>query len=187
MNINRATIGALGTTGVLLAASLTMLALVSALVTFDGWPSGVGAGSVRGVAVQSAPSEPRLVRAVRGSAASARARARAHRAGGRAGGSTFAASGGGGSLRAAAGGLPAVTPPVPQVPATPPGEGGGSGPTRVIRTNGGRSKPPADDKGPVGHVTCTATTAVSGAAPGAGGTLGTACKIAPSLVQVTSS
>src|SRR4051812_48190391 len=38
MIANRVTLSALGTTGVLLAASLTMLALVSALVTFNAWP-----------------------------------------------------------------------------------------------------------------------------------------------------
>lgn len=40
MKATRAYIASLGTTGVLLAASVLMLAVVSTLVAFDGWPSG---------------------------------------------------------------------------------------------------------------------------------------------------
>src|SRR2546423_15000708 len=56
MKRHRVTISALGTTGVLLAASLTMLALVSALVTFDAWPQRAGGESPSDVAVQGAPA-----------------------------------------------------------------------------------------------------------------------------------
>src|SRR5215210_6581156 len=64
MNVNRVTLSAFGTTGVLLAASMTMLALVSALVTFDAWPTRSGGAFAEDVAVQRAP-EARVVRAVR--------------------------------------------------------------------------------------------------------------------------
>lgn len=40
MKATRAYIASLGTTGVLLAASILMLTIVSTLVAFDGWPSG---------------------------------------------------------------------------------------------------------------------------------------------------
>src|SRR2546423_10277821 len=77
MKRHRVTISALGTTGVLLAASLTMLALVSALVTFDAWPQRAGGESPSDIAVQGAPGA-RLVRAIQPSpAARAAARARA--------------------------------------------------------------------------------------------------------------
>lgn len=177
MNINRATIGALGTTGVLLAASLTMLALVSALVTFNGWPRGVGASSVKGVPVQAAPS-PRLVRAVKSSPSSAVRHARARRALASAGGP--AAGGGRGALRAAQGTSRPVSGPLPQVPTRPPGEGAGSGPTHFTRPGGGRQGVPGQTNGPVGQAACTATQAVSGAAPATGPAVGRACKIAPS-------
>src|SRR2546423_14967503 len=45
MNTHRVTLRAFGTTGVLVAASLAMLATVSALVAFDGWPRGYGSGT----------------------------------------------------------------------------------------------------------------------------------------------
>src|SRR5438067_13287326 len=64
MNVNRVTLRALGTTGVLLAASLTMLAMVSALVTFDAWPTRSGQASASQIQVQPAPAAP-VVRAVR--------------------------------------------------------------------------------------------------------------------------
>ncbi|MEA2375312.1 MAG: hypothetical protein QOD53_1775 [Thermoleophilaceae bacterium] len=182
MNINRATISALGTTGVLLAASLTMLALVSALVTFDGWPRGVGASSVKGVPVQTAPP-PRLVRAVKNSPAGGASRAQARRSGTAAGGSAGPA----GSRLAVrgAGGGSNVTAPQPQVPVQPPGEGDGGGPTRFIRTGGGRqNNSPGQGKGPVGQAACTAGQAVAGAAPATGAAVGSACKIVPSAVTL---
>lgn len=40
MKATRAYIASLGTTGVLLAASILMLTVVSTIVAFDGWPSG---------------------------------------------------------------------------------------------------------------------------------------------------
>src|SRR5207248_2379403 len=64
MNVNRVTLRALGTTGVLLAASLTMLAMVSALVTFDAWPTRSGRASASQIQVEPAPAAP-VVRAVR--------------------------------------------------------------------------------------------------------------------------
>src|SRR5207237_2160910 len=88
---NRVTLSAFGTTGVLLAASLTMLALVSALVTFDAWPTRGGSAIASTVAVEPAPAA-RLVRAVR-HAVPVGARASAARGAGAAG--TLAARGGG--------------------------------------------------------------------------------------------
>jgi hypothetical protein len=64
MNTHRVTLTAFGTTGVLLAASLTMLAIVSALVTFDAWPTRNRDASPAEIAIQN-PRAARVVRAVR--------------------------------------------------------------------------------------------------------------------------
>jgi hypothetical protein len=176
MNVNRVTISALGTTGVLLAASLTMLALVSALVTFDGWPRGVGASSVGSVPVEPMHS-PRLVRAVR------HAPGTAGRGAPRRSAATALAAGRVGAGRTGArraGGAPVLpTNLAPRVPRRPPGEGDPS-PTHYVVNPGGRKSPnPGPGKGPVGQAACTASQAVSGVNAAAGGTVGTACKVAP--------
>jgi len=134
MKVNRVTLSAFGTTGVLLAASLTMLAIVSALVTFDAWPTRAGSASASDVAIQRAPAV-RVVRAVRRSAAATVAAAAA-RSGANAGGSALAgASGGAGGGTGAAsrgagtyGGTPVSSGPAPVVPPSPPGEDPGPGP-----------------------------------------------------------
>src|SRR4051794_24492071 len=64
MNTHRVTLTAFGTTGVLLAASLTMLALVSALVTFHAWPTRDRGATPAEIAVEN-PHSARVVRAVR--------------------------------------------------------------------------------------------------------------------------
>jgi hypothetical protein len=69
MNTNRVTLTAFGTSGVLLAASLTMLAIVGALVTFDAWPTRNRAASPAEIAVQN-PHAARVVRSVRRASAS---------------------------------------------------------------------------------------------------------------------
>lgn len=133
----RVTLSAFGTSGVLLAASLTMLAMVSALVTFDAWPTRGGSALAGTVAVEPAPAA-RLVRAVRHAVPVGGARALAARRAG----TTLAAGGGAGATGAAAGGVAltsvaasqtgsgtlhtavyAPAGPAPGVPSSPPGEG----------------------------------------------------------------
>src|SRR4051812_5543524 len=59
MKATRAYIASLGTTGVLLAASILMLTVVSTLVAFDGWPSGTLTGRVDKLTINtSAPAIP---------------------------------------------------------------------------------------------------------------------------------
>src|SRR5919199_622966 len=103
MKRNRVTLSAFGTTGVLLAASLTMLAVVGALVTFDAWPTRSGGAIASEVAVHRAPAA-RLVRAVRHAAPGAAATATG--SGGVAGatGGAAGAGSGAGSLALAGGG-----------------------------------------------------------------------------------
>src|SRR5438105_15204120 len=169
MNVNRVTLRALGTTGVLLAASLTMLALVSALVTFDAWPTRSGQASASQVQVQPAPAAP-VVRAVRhtGTPTSAVAARRSGspgvggRGGLRFGGGAVAQRGvGAGSAgTGGTGGSSHFTPaPSPSVPSSPPGEGGGGGPPQ------GPKQTPQPTL--LHSVTCNATSTVSGAAGGA--------------------
>src|SRR3954451_6524171 len=47
MKATKAYIASFGTTGVLLAASILMLAVVSAVVAFDRWPGGTGSTRVQ--------------------------------------------------------------------------------------------------------------------------------------------
>lgn len=134
MNTYRVTLRAFGTTGVLVAASLAMLATVSALVAFDGWPHGYGSSSIDSVPVTGATSASALVvrharpagsalTAARGAAPAGFVKVAGPVPGGATGG--FAAGfvktigpGGGGSL----GQLPYYPGPYPQVPYCPPGE-----------------------------------------------------------------
>ena len=176
MNVNRVTLSAFGTTGVLLAASLTMLAMVSALVTFDAWPSRTGGASADDVAIQSAP-HARAVRAVRHDVADATASRRERAAAGSAIGSARflgdtrdrGPSGSGGPD-----GPRVPTAPTPYVPPTPPGEGDPA-PGRPVRPRTDRGP----DTDPVTGITCGAGQAVAGVSGGAGAALGTACKAVP--------
>jgi hypothetical protein len=181
MIANRVTLSALGTTGVLLAASLTMLALVSALVTFDAWPRRDVGPSPSEVAVQRAGS-PKLVRAIRrGPAARAAARARAARA--------VAAAGrleSGGAAAAGAGPAPRfAAAPTPRVPGNPPGTGPGGPLVSVGGPGRGPDHPIDGPPSPVHAVACGAGAAVSGVYPAAGSAVGTACKAAPPLQRST--
>ncbi len=56
MRATKAYIASLGTTGVLLAASVLMLALVSAVVAFDEWPDGNAATPVKTLVLAPRPS-----------------------------------------------------------------------------------------------------------------------------------
>src|SRR5438552_1020574 len=166
MNVNRVTLRALGTTGVLLAASLTMLALVSALVTFDAWPTRSGQASASQIQVQPAPAAP-VVRAVRhtGTPTSLAAvrRSGSPGVGGRGGlrfGGGAVAQSGGGAPGGPGGSAPSAhfTPaPSPSVPSSPPGEGGGGPPQGPKQT----PQPTL-----LHSVACNATSTASGAAGG---------------------
>jgi hypothetical protein len=179
MNVNRVTLSAFGTTGVLLAASLTMLAMVSALVTFDAWPSRDGGASADGIAIEQAPSaQPvRAVRHGRVSKATTSHRGRGGSAGARAG-----ARLGGGSRdpRGAAPRDPSSprvpSGPIPFVPATPPGEGDPAPGSPVHNKD---HPEPSPSQNPVRQITCGAGGAVAGVNGGAGSAVGTACKTVP--------
>src|SRR3954453_9090937 len=77
MRARVAYISSLGTTAILVAAALLMLAVVGAIIAFRGWP-----GAAKGAGVQSVPLTPPLTRAsatlvvARGHHASAVGRAR---------------------------------------------------------------------------------------------------------------
>jgi hypothetical protein len=118
---NRATLTAVGTTGVLLAASLAMLAIVSALVTFDAWPTRDRAASPSEISVEH-PRAARVVRAVRRASATT-------------GAAVAGADGAADGLRAAGG------------PAGNPGDGSGGG-TASNPTSDGRDPSPSPHVGP---------------------------------------
>jgi hypothetical protein len=135
MNTHRVTLTAFGTTGVLLAASLTMLAIVSALVTFDAWPTRDRTATAAQIAVEN-PHAARVVRAVRRAGATTGAGA-GLTGGGAAGGGPGAGipggnpPGGGNPGNPTTGRRPDDPSPSPHVGASPPGEdpnpGGGPG------------------------------------------------------------
>ncbi|MFL5781006.1 MAG: hypothetical protein ACJ760_06830 [Thermoleophilaceae bacterium] len=136
MNTHRVTLTAFGTTGVLLAASLTMLALVSALVTFNAWPTRDRGATPAEIAVES-PHAARVVRAVRRSSTTA-------------GGLASSAGGAGSADGGPAARLPGVNPGGDGGggPGTPGGNTGGSGdpsPPPRVGTN-----PPGEDPNPGG-------------------------------------
>ena len=61
MRATKAYIASLGTTGVLLGASILMLAVVSAVVAFNRWPSGTVSTRVQTLTLED-PAAPPLVR-----------------------------------------------------------------------------------------------------------------------------
>ena len=63
MQARAAYIRSIGTTGILVAAALLMLATVGALVAYDGWPDRTGGDSVTSVPVQT-PADVRAARSV---------------------------------------------------------------------------------------------------------------------------
>ena len=169
MNVNRVTLRALGTTGVLLAASLTMLAMVSALVTFDAWPTRSGRASASQIQVEPAPAAP-VVRAVRQprtpTSALAARRSGSPGVGGRGGlrfgGGAVAQSGGGaapGGTGGNGGSSHFTPPPSPTATRTSSGETAGGGPPE------GPKQTPQPTL--LHSVACNATSTVSGTAGGA--------------------
>lgn len=60
MRATKAYIASLGTTGVLLGASILMLAVVSAVVAFDGWPSGTVSTRVQTLVLADTPAPIRV-------------------------------------------------------------------------------------------------------------------------------
>ena len=169
MNTNRrATLTAFGTTGVLLAASLTMLAIVSALVTFDAWPTRTPGAAAGQVAIERAPAA-RVIRSVRrASAITGRRAGSAGTTGDRGGGLASAGrpsspggggggGGGGGNPGNSSNNPPPVGPPPPTVGSQPPGEDPTAGPPGGPTTS--NSALPS-----VHEVTCTATATVNGVA-----------------------
>src|SRR3954451_2803835 len=60
MRATKAYIASLGTTGVLLAASLLMLAVVSAVVAFDRWPDGQVSSRVQTLVLKERPASIRV-------------------------------------------------------------------------------------------------------------------------------
>ncbi|MEA2388470.1 MAG: hypothetical protein QOG41_1243 [Thermoleophilaceae bacterium] len=176
MNVNRVTLSAFGTTGVLLAASLTMLAIVSALVTFDAWPTREGAATADGIAIERAPTAHQVRAVRRAGAASGKS---SHR--GRDGSAAALAVSRLGGGAAGPGGPPATDPgspavpagPTPYVPSAPPGEGD---PTTGYPVS--KKDDPTTTPRPIHEITCGAGQTVGDVNGGAGAALGSACKTA---------
>ena len=125
MRATKAYIASLGTTGVLLAASLLMLAVVSAVVAFDRWPGGQVSTPLRTLVLSDQPAAIRV--SSKSTAPSTRSVVRA--TGRRAATRTPQAGGGGGVAGERVGGdertptadapsrtAPALVPQVPQQP-----------------------------------------------------------------------
>src|SRR4051812_50174105 len=110
MRLSRAYFTSLSTTAILVAGSLLLLAVTSAIVTFDGWPGDAGNASVDRVTVNAPAVAAEPVAATTGAASRAAARAA-----GVAGG-----LGGGGGARGAPPGPRAPPPPAPPPPPPPP-------------------------------------------------------------------
>jgi hypothetical protein len=72
MKATKAYIASLGTTGVLLGASLLMLAIVSAVVAFDRWPNGDVSTRVQTLVLTDQPTPIRVSASAVASSASAR-------------------------------------------------------------------------------------------------------------------
>jgi hypothetical protein len=175
VNGHTALIRSFGTTGVLLALSLVLLAIVSAIVAFDRWPEGTGASAVERVAVE--PVETQRVDSV---VVRSRSRASVVRGAGlRSSGAFASASRSGGALP---GGreiptLASTGPPPPRVPFRPPGERDRPGGRALQNTNTGGGPPiPDEEPPPIQAAACGARDAVSAASPDAGQALSGACQ-----------
>jgi hypothetical protein len=170
MNAHRVTLRAFGTTGVLVAASLAMLATVSALVAFDGWPNGYGSSSVDSVSVTGTAQPSALVvrpaTAQRGALTATATAPRGTPAPAgfvKTAGPAPAAAGFAtgfvktiGPVGPGSGGSGSFGGPLPQVPIGPPGECGAACQT-----------PPSTQPGtiipePVQHTACSAASSVCG-------------------------
>lgn len=163
MNGHTATIRSLGITGVLLVLALVLLAIVSAIFTFDRWPTRGGASTVERVAVDRPDARrvdtvlvtiERSASVVRGAFAATVSE------------DAFATAPGTGDVilvgdrepagRSDGGGF---GPPPPSVPLIPPGEGGGG--TRFAGTNnGGGSQPGTPEADVIRQATCDARDAL---------------------------
>lgn len=166
MNSHRATLRAFGTTGVLVAASLAMLATVSALVAFDGWPRGYGTGSVDSVSVNGGSlSESQGLRATvhRASAAQTAARGAAPAGFVKSPVGAFSAGSAAGLVKTVGPlggpGTPGYLGPRVIVPYPPPGESGG--PTTKPCTSGCTQQSPGPLQSVQGRA-CGAAGAVCG-------------------------
>jgi hypothetical protein len=150
VNGHTAIIRSFGITGVLLLLALVLLAIVSAIVAFDGWPQSGGASTVERVAVDrpgarrvetvlvsSRRSAPVVqgVFAARSASASATASV--------AGGAFLVAGREPGGLSAGGG----FGPPPPPVPLAAPGEGGGA--PRLVSSGNGAQPQPGDQTQPI--------------------------------------
>jgi hypothetical protein len=124
MKATKAYIASLGTTGVLLAAAILMLAVVSAVVAFDRWPGATAASPIQTLTLTEQPAPIRIGTHSNAPSATAPGRAAAGAAALRAlpGGPAVAGerfSGGGrGTGAPGAPGTPAA-PGIPQLPKTP--------------------------------------------------------------------
>src|SRR3954463_1749502 len=126
MKATKAYIASLGTTGVLLAASILMLAVVSAVVAFDRWPGGSvqspaqtlilsdKAPASRVTPTSTAPSLPRAVTRAAAPRGAAAPRAVPNNVGG---GRRFTGARPGGGAPAAT--TPATPPVLPKAPSVP--------------------------------------------------------------------
>lgn len=175
MNGHTALIRSFGTTGVLLALSLVLLAIVSAIVAFDRWPVGTGTSAVERVAVERIDAEQVDTVVVRSQRRSPVVRGvvlvRTP------GGSTSAAGSGGALPAGRDGSTLAGGPPPPRVPFRPPGEDfTGGGPRQAATGGGDPSTAQPDQTGPVQAAACGARDAIGAAAPDAGQALSGACQ-----------
>src|SRR3954453_19399572 len=69
MKATKAYIASLGTTGVLLAAALLMLGVVSAIVAFDRWPDGHVSSRVKTLVLNERPASIRVTSRAAGASA----------------------------------------------------------------------------------------------------------------------
>jgi hypothetical protein len=174
VNGHTAIIRSFGITGVLLLLALVLLAIVSAIVAFDGWPQSGGASTVERVAVDRPgarrvetvlTSSRRPAPVVRGVvvARPVSASATASVADG-----AFLVAGREPGVQADGGGF---GPPSPSVPFAPPGEGGGT--TRFV--NSGTTTQPQPSPGHAGPILSRATCEASRALGDAGVPIDPAC------------
>lgn len=189
MNTYRVTLKAFGTSGVLLAASVAMLATVSAFVAFDGWPRGYGSGSVDSISVTGNAGSSALV--VSGAAKPMGAGITGARAAAPAG---FVKAAGPTAPGAATGGFAAgfvktvpgsrfsfgptqfAPGPSPWVPTSPYGEGGPG-------TRSGPSSDPNPIPRPVRDAVCGAGSSVCGVTQ-VGSSLGQSAPVSPPPAEV---
>jgi len=117
MKATKAYIASLGTTGVLLGASILMLAVVSAVVAFDRWPTGNVSTRVQTLVLSDKPAPIRVSASAAGSAGNA-AVIRAT-TGGAGAPRALRNDGGGVAGQKIAGGRPAPAAPAIPLPAVP--------------------------------------------------------------------